>query len=46
MAKKKHDTTKFTLFGLLLDELLTQKKMSFRRLAIESGMSATSPNSV
>lgn len=42
MVKTQHDTTKFTPFGLLLDDLLQQKKMSYRQLAIESGMSENS----
>ncbi|HEY1351172.1 MAG TPA: hypothetical protein VGF67_16250 [Ktedonobacteraceae bacterium] len=46
MAKKRHDTSLYTPFGLLLDELLAKKSMSFRRLAIESGMSATSQMSI
>ena len=42
MVKTQHDTSKYTSFGLLLDELLLKKKMSYRQLAIASGMSATS----
>jgi transcriptional regulator with XRE-family HTH domain len=42
MVKTQHDTSRFTSFGLLLDTLLHKKKMSYRGLAIASGMSATS----
>jgi len=42
MAKTQHDTSRFTSFGRLLDELLQQKQMSYRQLAIASSMSATS----
>lgn len=46
MVKTQHDTSRFTSFGLLLDELLQHKKMSYRGLAIASGMSATSAMSI
>lgn len=46
MAKTQHDTRLYTSFGLLLNELLAQKRMSFRRLALESGMSGTSQMSI
>lgn len=42
MVKTQHDTSRFTSFGLLLDKLLQNKQMSYRQLAIASGMSAKS----
>lgn len=46
MVKTQHDTSKYSSFGILLDKLLAQKKMSFRQLAITSGMSASSQMSI
>jgi transcriptional regulator with XRE-family HTH domain len=46
MAKLKRDTTGYTPFGLLLDELCKKKKMSFRKLAVESGMSLESHTTI
>lgn len=42
MVKTQHDTSHFTSFGLLLDELLQTKSMSYRQLAKASGMSEKS----
>ncbi|GCE32159.1 hypothetical protein KDA_76430 [Dictyobacter alpinus] len=46
MANTQHDTSKYTDFGRLLDALLTKKKMSYRQLAIRSGMSPNSQMSI
>jgi transcriptional regulator with XRE-family HTH domain len=42
MARLKRNTSDYTPFGLLLDRLCREKGISFRQLAIQSGMSATS----
>jgi len=46
MARLNRDTSGYTPFGLLLDRLCKEKKISFRQLAIQSGMSATSHASI
>ncbi len=42
MARLYRDTSAYTPFGILLDSLCKEKKISFRQLAIQSGMSSTS----
>ena len=46
MAKLKRDTSDYTAFGHLLDELCIQRGMSFRQLAVKSGMSEKSHMSI
>lgn len=46
MARLDRDTSDYTEFGKVLDQLCREREISFRQLAIQSGMSATSHASI
>jgi transcriptional regulator with XRE-family HTH domain len=46
MARLNRDTSDYTAFGKMLDQLCKERGISFRQLAIQSGMSATSHASI
>ncbi|GCE32167.1 hypothetical protein KDA_76510 [Dictyobacter alpinus] len=46
MAKLKRDTSEYTNFGHFLDKLCIQRGISFRQLAVKSGMSERSHMSI